>query len=115
MTTKKGKAVVRVLALAICVVMLSAFVTGCSVDALARAEEAYQAALKAEEAANKANQAANNAQTSADNALDKAEGADSLANSKLTEEEVKNAVTALLSGYIKADYVDEAVENGHGK
>ncbi len=108
-TTKNGKVIARVIALAMCAIMLLAFGTGCSDEAKARAEEAYNAALKAEEAANKANQAASDAQNSANNAMEKAEGAETLAGTKLTEAEVTAAITEALATYAKsADVVAKA-------
>ncbi len=103
MTTKNGRAIARIIAIAMCAVMLLAFATGCSDDTAARAEEAYNAALKAEEAANKANQAAKDAQTSADNALAEAEKAESLAGTKTTEEEIAE----LLKEYVDSDKLAE--------
>lgn len=99
MTTKNGKAIAKVIAIAICALMLVACFASCSDDTAARLDEAYNAALKAEEAAKDANQAAKDAQNSADNALAEAEKAESLAGTKLTEEEI----VKLLEKYVDSD------------
>ena len=99
MTTKNGKAIARIIAIAICAFMLIAVGASCSDEAAVRAEEALNAALQAEQAAKDANQAAKDAQDSADKALDEAEKAEDAANEKLTEAEL----VALLEKYVDSD------------
>ena len=104
-STKNGKTgIVRAIALAICVVMLVAFAAGCSDEhAQSLANAAQTAADQAAEAAKQAQEAAKQAQGTADQAIKDAASANSNANSKFTETQVKDAILEILKDYVKAE------------
>ena len=94
---KTTKNIVRIIALAMCVLMLSVCAVGCA-DAEARltANDALNSAQAAQDAANAASQAAQNAQNAANAAQNAAQSAQDATDEKLDTDELIAAIQDLV-------------------